>query len=208
LFTMEGRREWSPVVVVEWSGDGTRAGERVHGLLERLITLELSGTRAIRFTGGPRTTTDRTKIDVIDIIRIGIGIFRKPPMYYLASSIWHQSRRCRPRQARPGVVRQEGVIGISTCHPCSCACASLTRESENHQSDCGSRGPDQTLFCTCYRITNPSSTLESWLLSWTRSIYFSQKGSPVFLLFQDHDTFLVFSFHQFISNNVVPIRNY
>jgi hypothetical protein len=45
--------EWSPVVEVEWSGDGTRECERVQGL-ERLRALELSGTvgRAIRFTGG------------------------------------------------------------------------------------------------------------------------------------------------------------
>ena len=92
LFTMEGRREWSPVVVVEWSGDGTRAGERVHGLLERLITLELSGTRAIRFTGGPRTTTDRTKIDVIEIIiRIGYSTSHPCVIWNLTSGIWHQS---------------------------------------------------------------------------------------------------------------------
>jgi hypothetical protein len=138
-------------------------------------------------------------------------------MCYLESDIWHLASESpvvvpvcesliwasRPPKARPGVARQEGVIGISTCHPCSCACASLTGEGEKHRATVEAEGqtrPDLILHLLQYN----QSFLDSWFLSWTGPISFSQKGSPVFLLFQDHDTLA----SSFISNNVVPIRNY
>jgi hypothetical protein len=83
--------EWSTGGGVEM---GTQAGERVHGL-ERLMALELSGTRDWDSPGAPELT-DRTKIDVLEIIRD--RIYRMPPpciIWHL--SIWHQSPRCGRR---------------------------------------------------------------------------------------------------------------
>jgi hypothetical protein len=126
-------------------------------------------------------------------------------MYYLASGIrvpvvvpvresltWTWTWYSEPRKARPGVVRQEGVIGILPHVTLVGACASLTRASEDHQSHCGRRGPDQTLFCTGYSTTNPSSTLDS-CRGHVRFTFL--KRDPLSILYSRIITLLVFSLH-------------